>query len=119
MRARTAGLATVYLPEVIGCCSDLIDKLIFPRLADNEQESYMSIGDKPTFDDGRTIVPSHHPMPGVDDDVIDVGRKTGVQLPPAKEGQEEKHIDWDDRESSASDAPDAADIINPSEAGRG
>jgi hypothetical protein len=78
----------------------------------------MSIGDKPTFDDGRTIVPSHHPMPGVDDEVIDVGRKTGAQLPPAKDAQEEKHIDWDDRESDASDAPDAADVIKPFEPGR-
>jgi len=43
----------------------------------------MSIGDKPDFDDGRTIVPSHHPMPGADDPPIDIGRKTGAQLPPA------------------------------------
>lgn len=78
----------------------------------------MSIGDKPTFDDGRTVVPSHHPMPGVDDEIIDAGRKTGAQLPPAKEAQEEKHIDWDDRESSASDALDAADVVKPFEPGR-
>ena len=78
----------------------------------------MPIGDKPTFDDGRTIVPSHHPMPGVDDEVIDAGRKTGAQLPPAKDAPEEKHVDWDDRESGASDAPDAADIIKPFERGR-
>ena len=78
----------------------------------------MSIGDKQTFDGGRTIVPSHHPMPGVDDEVIDVGRKTGAQLPPAKDAAKDKHIDWDDRESDASDAPDAADIIKPFEPGR-
>jgi hypothetical protein len=57
----------------------------------------MSIGDKPDFDDGRTIVPSHHPMPGADDPPIDIGRKTGAQLPPARKGGAETHIDWDDR----------------------
>jgi hypothetical protein len=30
---------------------------------------------------GHTIVPSHHPMPGVDDSPIDGGATSGAQLP--------------------------------------
>jgi hypothetical protein len=73
----------------------------------------MPIGDKPDFDDGRTIVPSYRPMPGADDPPIDIGRKTGGQLPPVKKGGEETHIDWDDRKSDASDGPREADVISP------
>lgn len=78
----------------------------------------MSSADEPAPGDGRTIAPSHRPMPGVDDEVIDAGRKTGAQLPPAKDAPEERHVDWSDRESGAANAPEAADMIKPFEPGR-
>jgi hypothetical protein len=84
----------------------------------HRKEYSMPVGDKSNSDESRTIVPSHHPMPGVDDEVIDAGRKTGAQLPPARDAPEEKHVDWDDRESGASDAPEAADVIKPFQPGR-
>ncbi|MFL6717233.1 MAG: hypothetical protein ACJ8G3_12825 [Burkholderiaceae bacterium] len=74
----------------------------------------MSIDDKSASNDGQTIVPSHNPMPGVDDEIIDGGRKTGAQLPPADETQHETRIDWND----TSRAPEAADGIRAPEPGR-
>ncbi|MBK4736592.1 hypothetical protein [Noviherbaspirillum pedocola] len=63
-------------------------------------------------DDGRTIVPSHHPMPGVDDDVIDVGKRDDGILPPA-DAQKKTEIGWDNREHDVAHLPEAADVIKP------
>lgn len=75
---------------------------------ETEEEAKMSTEDNRR--DGRTIAPSHHPMPGVDDAVIDVGKRDDGILPPA-DAKKEVEIDWDDREHDVGRLPEAADVI--------
>jgi hypothetical protein len=62
--------------------------------------------------EGRTIAPSHQPMPGVDDDVIDVGKNDDGILPPA-DAKKKSEIGWDNREHDVAHLPEAADVIKP------
>jgi hypothetical protein len=74
------------------------------------KEEAMSTDDRRR--DGRTIVPSHHPMPGVDDDIIDVGKDDDGQLAPA-DVRKKSEIGWDNREHDVEHLPEAADVIGP------
>lgn len=62
--------------------------------------------------DGRTIAPSHQPMPDVDDDVIDVGKDDDGILPPA-DAKKKSEIGRDNREHDVGHLPEAADVIKP------
>jgi len=64
-------------------------------------------------DDGRTVTPSHHPMPGVDDAPIEGGARTGAQLPPAPGADKERPVDWNDREVDPKLNPNQADVLSP------
>jgi hypothetical protein len=63
--------------------------------------------------DGRTIVPSHHPLPGADEAPIEGGATAGAQLPPAPSADKRRPVNWDDREVDPKLNPNQADVLSP------
>jgi hypothetical protein len=62
---------------------------------------------------GRTIVPSHNPLPGADEAPIEGGAATGAQLPPGPDADKRGPVNWNDKETDPRLNPNQADVLSP------